>query len=223
MGAGVHLGVHHWSLDTFLGRKFKLTVLEQQLMRPSPPGPASRLSELFGEKPGRAHRWQRGRQPWAGRGQKAERRPLRLPLIGSPFCPSPPQTVQWPHLLRLQPQGHGDTAPQGSHCPRAFAWLLSWGLPEAPPPCPLRTPPLPYSALHLPSSGSMAVPSVVSNSVTPPGSSLHGILQARIPGWAAVSSSRDPPYPGINLSLLCPPALAGRFFTTEPPDKPAFI
>lgn len=49
MGAGCTLVCHHWSLDTFLGRKFKLIVLGQQLMRPSPPGPTSRLSEPFGK------------------------------------------------------------------------------------------------------------------------------------------------------------------------------
>ena len=47
-----------------------------------------------------------------------------------------------------------------------------------------------------------------------PGSS-HGILQARILDWVAVSSSsRDLPGPGIA------PALAGRFFITEPPGNP---
>ena len=32
---------------------------------------------------------------------------------------------------------------------------------------------------------------------SPPGSSLHGILQARILQWVAISSSTDLPYPGI--------------------------
>ena len=52
---------------------------------------------------------------------------------------------------------------------------------------------------------------------SPPGSSVHGILQARILEWAAISFSRDLPDPGIEL--MCP-ALAGGFFTTEPPVKP---
>jgi len=42
---------------------------------------------------------------------------------------------------------------------------------------------------------------------SPPGSSVHGILLARILEWVAMSSSRG-------LSLI-PPALAGRFFTTS--------
>ena len=33
---------------------------------------------------------------------------------------------------------------------------------------------------------------------SPPGSSVHGILQARILEWIAMSSSRDLPDPGIN-------------------------
>ena len=50
-----------------------------------------------------------------------------------------------------------------------------------------------------------------------PGSSVHGISQARILEWVAISSSRDLPNPGIQPAS---PALAGRFFTTELPGKP---
>ena len=50
-----------------------------------------------------------------------------------------------------------------------------------------------------------------------PGSSVHGISQARILEWATISFSGDLPSPGIEpLS----PALAGGFFTAEPPGKP---
>ena len=52
---------------------------------------------------------------------------------------------------------------------------------------------------------------------SPPGSSVHGILQARILEWVAISSSRDFPNPGIKLPS---PALAGGFFTTESSGKP---
>ena len=45
---------------------------------------------------------------------------------------------------------------------------------------------------------------------SPPGSSVHGISQARILEWIAISFSGDVPNPGIE------PVLAGRFFTTEP-------
>ena len=52
---------------------------------------------------------------------------------------------------------------------------------------------------------------------SPPGTCVHGILQARILEWAAISPPGDHPDPGTGpLS----PALAGRLFTTEPPVKP---
>ena len=45
---------------------------------------------------------------------------------------------------------------------------------------------------------------------SPPGSSVHGILQARTLDWVAFPFSRDLPDPGIEPRS---PALAGRFFT----------
>ena len=42
-----------------------------------------------------------------------------------------------------------------------------------------------------------------------PGSSVHGILQARILEWVAISFSRDLPDPGIDPGL----PIAGRRFT----------
>ena len=45
---------------------------------------------------------------------------------------------------------------------------------------------------------------------SPPGSSVQGILQARILEWVAIPFSRDFPEPGIEPRS---PALAGRFFT----------
>ena len=59
----------------------------------------------------------------------------------------------------------------------------------------------------------------MSNSLPPmdystPGSSVHGILQARILEWVAISSSRGLPDPGIQSASLASPALAGRFFIT---------
>ena len=47
--------------------------------------------------------------------------------------------------------------------------------------------------------------------------SVHGICQARMLEWAAISSSKNCPNPGIKPVS---PALAGGFFTTEPPGKP---
>ena len=50
---------------------------------------------------------------------------------------------------------------------------------------------------------------------SPPGSSVHGILQARILEWIAIPFSRDLPDPGIELESLMFLALAGRWFITR--------
>ena len=48
---------------------------------------------------------------------------------------------------------------------------------------------------------------------SPPGSSGHGILQARMLEWVAMPSSRGSSPPGDRTpGLLISPALAGRFF-----------
>ena len=52
---------------------------------------------------------------------------------------------------------------------------------------------------------------------SPPGSSVHGSLQARILEWDAISFSGDLPNPGIKPVSH---ALPGKFFTTELPEKP---
>ena len=53
---------------------------------------------------------------------------------------------------------------------------------------------------------------------TPPGSSVHGILQARILK-SPCPPPGDLPDPGIEPMSPVSPALAGRFFTTVPPGK----
>ena len=50
---------------------------------------------------------------------------------------------------------------------------------------------------------------------SPPGSSVHGILQGIILEWIAVPSSRDLPNPDIKPGSLTSPALADGFFTTS--------
>ena len=52
---------------------------------------------------------------------------------------------------------------------------------------------------------------------SPPGSSVHGIFQARTLEWILLQGNL--PDPGIEPG---PPALAGGFFTTEPPGKPKY-
>ena len=49
----------------------------------------------------------------------------------------------------------------------------------------------------------------------PPGSSVHGILQARTLEWVAVPFSRGPSWPRNRSTSLMSPGLAGRFFTTS--------
>ena len=51
----------------------------------------------------------------------------------------------------------------------------------------------------------------------PPGSSIRGILQARILEWVAMPSSRGSSQPRDQIQSLVSPALAGRFFTTTAP------
>ena len=55
---------------------------------------------------------------------------------------------------------------------------------------------------------------------SPPGSSVHGILQARILEWAAISFSRGSSPPRIEPVSLMSPALVGGLFTIELPGKP---
>ena len=50
---------------------------------------------------------------------------------------------------------------------------------------------------------------------SPPGSSVHEILQTRILEWTAKTSSGDLPKPGMEARSLMSPALAGGFFTTS--------
>ena len=49
---------------------------------------------------------------------------------------------------------------------------------------------------------------------SPPVSSVHRILQARILEWVAISYSGDLPHPEIEPRFLASPALAGGLFTT---------
>ena len=52
---------------------------------------------------------------------------------------------------------------------------------------------------------------------SPPGSSIHGILQARILAWVAIRFSRGSSWPRDQTQVSC---IACRFFTIEPPGKP---
>ena len=55
---------------------------------------------------------------------------------------------------------------------------------------------------------------------SPPGSSVHGIFQARILEWVAIFLSRGSSWPRDQTQVF---HIAGRFFTTEPPGNPDIV
>ena len=70
------------------------------------------------------------------------------------------------------------------------------------------------------------VTSVVSDSLwpmdcSPPGSSVHGLLQARILEWVVMSCSRGSFPPRDQAHISCNSCITG--FTTEPMGKPVFL
>ena len=52
---------------------------------------------------------------------------------------------------------------------------------------------------------------------SPPGSSVHGVFQARMLEWVVISSSRGSSPPMNQNHISC---MVDRFFTTVPPGKP---
>ena len=54
---------------------------------------------------------------------------------------------------------------------------------------------------------------------SPPGSSVHGISQARILEWAAISFSRGSFRPRDQTHVSCVSCVAGRFFTTSTTEE----
>ena len=51
------------------------------------------------------------------------------------------------------------------------------------------------------------------------GSSVHGILQARILEWDAMLSSRESSRPRVQTCISSDSCIAGEFFTGEPPGE----
>ena len=61
---------------------------------------------------------------------------------------------------------------------------------------------------------------------SPAGFSVHGILQARIRKWVAVSGtpfSRGSSQPRDQSRVSCGSCIAGRFFTTKPPGEAMYV
>ena len=55
---------------------------------------------------------------------------------------------------------------------------------------------------------------------SPPGSFIRGILQARILGWISMPTTRGSSQLRDRTPVSCSLCIAGRFFTTEPPEAP---
>ena len=55
---------------------------------------------------------------------------------------------------------------------------------------------------------------------SPPGNSVHGMLQVGLRVWVAMPSSRRSSWPRDQPHSCCSSCMAGRFFTTEVPGKP---
>ena len=55
---------------------------------------------------------------------------------------------------------------------------------------------------------------------SPPASSVHGVLQARILEWVAMTSSSGSSQPREQTRVSSVSCIAGGFFTLEPPGKP---
>jgi len=58
---------------------------------------------------------------------------------------------------------------------------------------------------------------------SPQGSSVHGILQARILEWVVTLSSRGSSQPRVKPAYPVSPALAVDSLPTEPPGKPHYL
>ena len=58
---------------------------------------------------------------------------------------------------------------------------------------------------------------------SPPGSSVHGIFQARILEWVAISYSRGSSWPRDWTHISWVSCIAVRYFTTESPGKHLFM
>ena len=59
-----------------------------------------------------------------------------------------------------------------------------------------------------------------SKGCSPPDSSVHGILQARILEWAAISSSRESSQPRDQTQVSCISCTGRQILSPEPPRKP---
>ena len=69
-------------------------------------------------------------------------------------------------------------------------------------------------------SRSVKSDSLQPHGLSPPGSSVHGILQARILEWIAIPFSRESSQPRDQTHVSCVSCIASGFFPAERPGKP---
>ena len=58
---------------------------------------------------------------------------------------------------------------------------------------------------------------------SPPGSSVHGVFQARVLEWSAISTSRGSSPPNDRTCISSVSCITGRFFTAKLPQKPCHM
>ena len=121
---------------------------------------------------------------------------------GSPLLSSSPRPRVFPtlnHIFRGSVP-HQSGVPPGQICLRSL----------------LSLPPQPRACERV-CSATLLCPTLCNPmDCSPPGSSVHGIIQERLE-WVAMPSSRASSQPRDRTQVSC---LAGRFFTTTPPRKP---
>ena len=128
----------------------------------------------------------------AAEGLLRRRQPLRRPARAQHASPRPrPATARCALSFLLLP------APRTRPDPRAFAQPSACALGQ---PCPTLCDPVDCS---------------------PPGPSVHGILQARTPEGLPCPPPADLPHAGIGLRLLCRPHWQVNSFPLAPPGKPS--
>ena len=84
------------------------------------------------------------------------------------------------------------------------------------------------SVIHIYASACILSQSVVSDCLQPmdcraPGSSIHGVFQARILAWVAIFSSRGSYPPRDQTHVSCISCIGSIFFTTVPPGKLYYV
>ena len=130
-----------------------------------------------------------------------------------------PGRLQGVHDLLRGQQPLGSLAPSSSEPGTEADWL---GPPSFPDKCLICTPTAPTFSLQpqgIPGDVHCAVPCLVTQSCltlcdpmhcSPPGSSVHGLLQERTLEWVAIPFSRGSSQPGDRTWVSC---IAGRFLT----------